>query len=861
MSSRELPKAYTPSVEEAWYARWEKAGHFHVDASDPRPAFTIVIPPPNVTGSLHMGHALNNTLQDIMARYKRMDQFAVLWLPGTDHAGIATQNVVEKQLAKENMTRHDLGREVFVEKVWAWKETYGGKIFHQLRRLGASCDWSRERFTMDEGLSRAVREVFVQLYNEGLIYRSSYLISWCPRCLTALSDLEVKHTDTDGRLTYFTYKTTDGENLTVATTRPETMLGDSGVAVHPGDKRYKAFVGKEIRHPFLPRTFPVIADSFVDPKFGTGAVKVTPAHDPNDYEMGKRHDLEFITVLDKSGAMAENTGSYAGLDRFKARKKIVEDLKAQGLVEKIEDHKHAVGHCDRCNTVVEPRVSEQWFVKVEGLAKPAIEAVKNGDMAFVPENWTKTYLNWMENIRDWCISRQLWWGHQVPVWYCGSCNERTVTVETPTKCTHCGSEDLTQDSDVLDTWFSSGLWPFSTMGWPDQTADLKKFYPTTMLFTGFDIIFFWVARMMMMGLKFMGKVPFQTVHIHALVKDEKGKKMSKSKGNVVDPLDIMDKYGTDAFRFSLAAFSVQGRDISLSEKRIEGYRNFINKLWNASRFALSMADNAGDPTPQTLPDQWIRHRLGEVTKAVRTHLDALKFSDAADLLYRFVWHEFCDWYLEMIKPHKEKSSGTLLYTLDLTLRLLHPMIPFVTEEIWQKLPIDHEAESIMLATYPKDDGFRSESSMKDFLNIQGVIDAVRNIRSENRIPPSKEISVQIKNGKVLKPHAMYIETLARLSDLELSAKTFPKNAAIGVSGDFEIAVPLDGLVDLSSEKDRLEKEHKKALEDQEFLKRRLSNENFKKNAPANVVAQDEQKLKDATAKLEKLDQALSKLGK
>jgi valyl-tRNA synthetase len=876
--SEELGKTYQPAaIEKRWYELWEESGYFHVPASDSREPFTIVIPPPNVTGSLHMGHALDNTLQDILARYKRMDGFATLWLPGTDHAGIATQMVVEKLLAKEGIKRQELGREKFVARVWQWKAESGGKIVHQLRRLGASCDWTRERFTLDEGLSRAVRHVFVTLYNEGLIYRSAYLISWCPRCHTALSDLEVEHHDVDGELTYFRYPTADGKSITVATTRPETMLGDTAIAVHPDDARYKKQVGQTVKHPFLNRSFAIIADAFVDPKFGTGAVKITPAHDPNDYEMGKRHNLQFITVLDEEGKVNEEGGPYQGLDRFKARKKIVEDLKDQGLLEKVEPHRHAVGHCQRCGTIVEPRVSEQWFVKIAPLAKPAAEAVRHGKTKFVPENWTNTYLKWMDGIRDWCISRQLWWGHQIPVWYCGSCNKQTVAVEAPADCSHCHSKDITQDPDVLDTWFSSALWPFSTLGWPEKTPDLQKFYPTSVLVTGFDIIFFWVARMMMMGIKFMKEPPFGTVHIHALVRDEKGQKMSKSKGNVVDPLEIMDRYGTDAFRFALTAFAIQGRDISLSEKRIEGYRNFMTKLWNASRFALTALGSEKLPSqvaePKTLANRWLRSRLNEVTKSVRTGFDEMRFSESAEALYHFIWHEFCDWYLELIKPavYAEKKDSetleTLAYVLDRVLRLLHPIAPFITEEIWHRLPTEKRSPSIMLADFPKADGYTDDQAVETLGKIQKVVEGIRNIRSENRINPSLKIKVlmSLVEGKpaawmkTVEEHEALIRLLAGVSEIEFQTKNFPKPSALGIVGDLEIRVPLAGLVDTEEEKKRLEKEHSKLLKDIDFLQKRLDDPNYSKKAPPQLIEKDRAKLSDARANLERIDRSMKGL--
>ncbi|HLG18283.1 MAG TPA: valine--tRNA ligase [Bdellovibrionota bacterium] len=878
---QELSKAYNPTgIEEGRYAEWEKAGYFHVEAGDPRHPFSIVIPPPNVTGSLHMGHALDNTLQDVLIRYKRMDGACSLWIPGTDHAGIATQNVVERELAKEKITRQQLGRSKFIERVWQWKEQSGGRIVRQLRRLGASCDWKRERFTMDPGLSRAVRTVFVRLFDEGLIYRSKYLISWCPRCQTALSDLEVEHHDVDGQLTYFKYPLVSGVQITVATTRPETMLGDTAIAVHPDDKRYKKLVGQKVQHPFLPRTFPVIADSVVDPKFGTGAVKVTPAHDPNDYALGERHKLEFISIFESDATTNAETGPYKGLDRVAARKRVVSDLKSRGLFEKAEPHRHAVGHCQRCRTVIEPRISEQWFVKIAPLAKPAIDAVKKGDIKFVPEMWTKTYLEWMENIRDWCISRQLWWGHQIPVWYCDSCNEKSASVEDLTQCPKCMKKNLRQDPDVLDTWFSSALWPFSTLGWPDATPDLKKFYPTTVLVTGFDIIFFWVARMIMMGLKFTEKAPFQTVHIHALIRDQFGQKMSKSKGNVVDPLEIMDRYGTDAFRFALCAFAAQGRDIILSEKRIEGYRNFINKLWNAARFAMGNWDGQkiaeSAPKPATLPDQWIRHRLNEVIAEVRRGLDEYRFNESAEILYQFTWHEFCDWYLEMAKIHlsdsapknvRSSTQESLFYVLDRMLRLLHPLIPFVTEEIWQQLPISRPTPSIMLAQYPRDDEFRAPDSSQEFETLREAIVALRAYRSASKLPSSQKLEVKLlvgntapgkrAGGDVIEKHQRYFELLGGIKTFDVVKKRPNAPWVSLVSENFQFYVLPERSTDSASEMARMEKERAKAAADVDFLTRRLADQAYRSKAPPQLVAKDEEKLKYARIRLERIDQFLT----
>ena len=720
-----MEKVYDPhKIEQEWYDTWMKKGYFKAESVSGKPPFSMVIPPPNVTGSLHMGHALNNTLQDIVTRYKRMAGFNALWVFGMDHAGIATQNVVERELAKEGMTRDMLGRERFVERVWEWKERSGGAIIEQLKRLGASCDWSRERFTMDAGLSRAVREVFVRLYREGLIYRGDYIINWCPRCETALSDLEAEHEETKGFLYYIKYPLADGSGtLTVATTRPETLLGDTAVAVNPDDERYGRYVGQYVTVPIVGRKVPVIGDTYVDTAFGTGVLKVTPAHDLNDFEIGRRCALEVVKVIDEKGLMNKAALHYEGMDRFECRQKIVEELDEKGLLEKTEPYDLGVGKCYRCKTVVEPTLSLQWFLKMKPLADPAIEAVRDHRVKIVPEMWEKVYFEWMENIRDWCISRQIWWGHRIPVWYCDACDKMYVSVEDLTVCETCGGA-LRRESDVLDTWFSSALWPFTTLGWPEETDDLKAFYPTSLLITGFDILFFWVARMIMMGLRFKGDVPFREVYIHALVRDAEGKKMSKSKGNVIDPLIMIDEYGTDAFRFSLTMLAAQGRDILLSEERVEGARNFMNKVWNASKFAFSFIEGM-EPAPEKkkstfLPDRWIRSRAQKVIDEVRSSIDTYRFNDAATGLYSFVWREFCDWYLELIKPNlygkvtafdDAATRNTLYRTLADILKLLHPITPYITEELYARLPFK-DAESIMIAPFPVFDGARSMTRVK-----------------------------------------------------------------------------------------------------------------------------------------------------
>ncbi|HHY61018.1 MAG TPA: valine--tRNA ligase, partial [Clostridia bacterium] len=709
----ELAKTYSPKeVEAKWYRYWEENGYFHQDVDPDREAFSIVMPPPNVTGSLHMGHALDNTLQDILTRWRRMQGYNTLWLPGTDHAGIATQVRVEEEIAKEGLSKYDLGREKFLERVWDWKHTYGNRITQQLRTLGASCDWQRERFTLDEGCSRAVREVFKRLYDKGLIYRGDYIINWCPKCQTTISDIEVEHHETQGHLWHIKYPLAGEDGyVVVATTRPETMLGDTAVAVHPEDERYRHFIGKTVILPLVNREIPVIADEYVDPEFGTGVVKITPSHDPNDFEVALRHNLPGLTVMDKQGRMNENAGPYQGLDRYECRKKIVADLEAQGFLLKVEEHQHAVGQCYRCDTVIEPMVSKQWFVKMKPLAEPAMRAVEEGRIRFVPERFTKIYLGWLENIRDWCISRQLWWGHRIPVWYCRDCEAEICALQEPEVCPKCGSKHLEQDPDVLDTWFSSALWPFSTMGWPEQTEDLKKFYPTSVLVTGRDIIFFWVARMIFMGLEFMQDVPFREVFIHGLVLDAQGRKMSKSLGNGIDPMEVIEQYGADTLRFMLITGNTPGNDLRFQYERLEGARNFCNKIWNASRFALMHLGDMEPGAPKErleLADRWILSRLNHTVRQVTNYLERYELGEAARELYDFIWSEFCDWYIELVKPRlygkvtpesRATAQQVLWYTLSEILRLLHPFMPFISEEIWQHLP--HREGSLMLEKWPE----------------------------------------------------------------------------------------------------------------------------------------------------------------
>ncbi len=882
MADKELTKVYEPeNVEQKWYREWEEKGYFAAAATSSKPAYSIVIPPPNITGVLHMGHALNNTLQDILCRWKRMQGFNVLWMPGTDHAGIATQNVVERQLASEGKDRHELGREAFIERVWQWKSESGGQIIGQLKRLGASCDWGRERFTMDEGLSKAVREVFVRLYDEGLIYRDHRLINWCPRCHTALSDIEVEHEEKDGHLWHLRYPVIGSDrHLIVATTRPETMLGDTAVAVNPNDERYTDLIGGSVTLPLVNRKIPIIADEYVDTEFGTGVVKITPAHDFNDFEVGKRHNLDQINIFDESGVINAAGHQYEGMDRFAARKQIVADLEAQGLLDRIQNHSLSVGGCYRCKTVVEPYMSLQWYVKVGPLAEEALAAVKEGKTRILPQQWENTYYEWMENIRDWCISRQIWWGHRIPAWYCDHCGEITVAKVDPAKCATCGSDEIRQETDVLDTWFSSALWPFSTMGWPDQAPELATFYPTSCLITGFDILFFWVARMMMMGLHFMKDIPFQDVYIHALVRDAQGQKMSKSKGNVIDPLTVIDSYGTDAFRFTLAAFAAQGRDIKLAEERIAGYRNFANKIWNASRFAMMNLDGF-DPDAVKFnglelsnADRWILFRLNETAAELEDSLNAYRFNDAAAALYKFTWSEFCDWYIELIKDDLYKGDSerqttaryVLWMVLEHLLRLLHPFMPFISEEIWQTLPGKRAAASIMLAEYPrpKPEWDYHEGATEMEL-VMAVISAIRNIRGEMEVPPSKSIAaiLDCKSAaslKLLMKNEAYIISLARLSDLGIGQDIErPDNASLQVAGDVEIVVPLKGLVNVEEEEKRLLKEIGKIDKDIDFLSKKLENPSFVDRAPADVVAKEREKLAEFANKKQLLVDSLEKI--
>lgn len=863
---------YSPEFESKWYEFWEKSGYFKPKDEQEAENFSIVIPPPNVTGALHIGHALNGTLQDIVARYKRMKGYNVLWVPGTDHAGIATQNMVEKDLATKGIKKEDLGREKFVEKVWEWKEKYGNRIVEQIKRLGLSCDWSRLRFTMDERLSKAVKKVFVELYKDGLIYKDKYIINWCPRCHTALSDLEVEHREEEGKLYYIEYPFEDGSGgVIVATTRPETMFGDSAVAVNPKDDRYKNVVGKMVILPIKNKPIPVIADDYVDMEFGTGVVKITPAHDPNDFEVGKRHDLDIVLAIDDYGKMTEEALHYKGMDRFECRSKLVAELESKGFIKNVAQHKHAVGHCYRCKTTIEPYVSEQWFVRTKPLAKSAIEAVESGRTKFIPQNWEKTYFEWMYNIKDWCISRQLWWGHRIPVWKCGDCGEYTVSENNPSCCEKCGSSNIKQEEDVLDTWFSSALWPMSTLGWPEQTEDLKRFYPTSLLVTGFDIIFFWVARMMMMGLHFMKDVPFKDVYIHALVRDQYGQKMSKTKGNVIDPLEIVDKYGADSLRFTLAILAAQGRDIKLSEDKIEGNKRFMNKIWNAYRYIkMNIEGQTFDEKPKKLSQAsvWIKSRLAKTIKKVEDGLKQYKFNEAASAIYQFTWHEFCDYYIEMSKVHmNDEFSYSIKYTLlevfETILRLLHPFIPFITEELWQKLP-NKDGESIMVEEFPEigqsDIAGELEAAMDIVLDI---IRAIRNLRSEYNIPPSKKVDVFIKTENentqsILINFKYYIHALAGVDNLSIITKQQEK-CVVQSTVYADIYLPLEGNIDVDKEIDRLSKLLKKQEKSMSFLNNKLNNDAFLEKAPKDLIEEKKEELNEVTKLYKKTKKIVEQL--
>jgi len=876
--AKNIAKTYDPaSFEDRIYNTWVEKKYFHAKVNPDKKPFTIVIPPPNVTGQLHMGHALDETLQDILIRYKRMQGFEALWVPGTDHAGIATQIKVEENLrVNEGLTRYDLGREKFLDRVWDWKNQYGSRIINQLKKIGSSCDWDRERFTMDEGCSKAVREVFVNLYEKDLIYQGSRIINWCPNCITALSDAEVEHAEQPGHFWHIKYPVKDSDAFVViATTRPETLLGDTAVAVNPEDERYKDLVGKTLILPLVGREIPVIADEYVDKEFGTGCVKITPAHDPNDFMVGERHGLEKIKVMNDDATINSYGGKYEGMDRYEARKAMIKDLEEQGLLVKVEDHTHNVGQCYRCGTTVEPITSKQWFVRMKPLAEPAIEAVQSGKTKFVPERFSKTYMNWMENVMDWCISRQLWWGHRIPAFYCQDCGETTVSKEDITTCPKCGGK-VKQDEDVLDTWFSSALWPFSTLGWPEKTPELDYFYPTSTLVTGYDIIFFWVARMIFSGMEHMKETPFEHVFIHGLVRDSQGRKMSKSLGNGIDPLEIVEKYGADALRFTLATGNAPGNDMRFYMERVEASRNFANKIWNASRFTLMNLDIEENKLPDIselqTEDKWIVSKYNKVVKEVTENLDKFELGIALSKLYDFIWDNFCDWYIELVKPRlfdKENPTGktaqyVLTYVLSNTMKLLHPFMPFITEEIWQHLP--HEGESIMISSYPEyDESLVFEDDEKAMELIMEAITAIRNRRAEMNVPPSKKAKVIIITDKtdVFSKGAMFFEKLASASEAVVQGDKsgISENAVNVVVPGAEIFLPLDELVDKEKELERLNAEKKKLEGEIKRVEGKLNNEGFVSKAPQKVI--DEEKAKGIKYKemLEKVLESIESLNK
>jgi valyl-tRNA synthetase len=894
--SRELPKTYDPgAIEPRWAEYWIREKLFLVKTPAPgseeakKPVFCLLLPPPNVTGRLHMGHMLNQTEMDIIIRWRRMRGFLTLWLPGTDHAGIATQMMVERQLASEGTSRQKLGREAFVQRVWEWKKHYGGAIQAQMKRLGASVDWDREYFTMDENLSRAVTEVFVRLHEEGLIYRGKYIVNWCPRCMTAISDLEVVHEDFAGKLYHIRYPLSGDQkqSVTIATTRPETLLGDTAVVVNPKDKRYADLHGKKLLLPLMEREIPIIADDFADPAFGTGAVKVTPAHDPNDFQIGLRHKLEQINIMTDQGMMNENAGPYAGHDRFEAREMVLRDLHDRGLLAGAKDYTYAIGKCDRCKTIVEPRLSTQWFIKIAPLAKRAAEAVEKGEIVFTPENYAKTYFEWMRNIYDWCISRQLWWGHRIPAWHCLDCKEIMVARSAPARCRKCGGK-LEQDHDVLDTWFSSGLLPFTTLGWPEKTRDQEVFYPTSLLITGFDILFFWVARMIMMGCHFMeghphGSVPFREVYIHALVRDAERQKMSKTKGNVLDPIEVTERYGTDAVRFTLASMASPGTDIAFSESRTEGYRAFANKIWNAARFlfmnverlgagggALLSASTQGTPR---LEDRWMssrfHHAVGEVNQAIGSY----RFDEAANAVYKFFWGDFCDWYLEIIKPRLSGAEAeavpalaSLTEIFEGALRLLSPFMPFITEEIWHVMYLGKpSAKSIALVPYPElDEGKLDSQAEQQMAILQDLIVNVRNIRAEREVPPKTRIPIRVFAGeaarKMIEQNRSMVERLASVEGLEFSDQPLTETPGVRIAHDFQVVIVYEQKVDVAAERERLLKEKKKLEGELANAQRQLANENFLSKAPAKVVDGLRKRTGEIELLLEKIKAALDRLG-
>ena len=873
--AKELDKQYSPqNVEDRTYKFWCDHKYFHAEVNPDKKPYTIVIPPPNITGQLHMGHALDETLQDILIRWRRMEGYETLWLPGTDHASIATEAKIVEAMRKEGITKEEIGREKFLERAWEWKAQYGGRIVEQLKKLGSSCDWDRERFTLDEGCSKAVREVFCKLYDKGLIYRGERIINWCPHCLTSISDAEVEYEDQAGHFWHLRYPFKDGSGyLELATTRPETLLGDTAVAVNPNDERYKDMVGKTLILPIVHREIPVIADDYVDIEFGTGVVKITPAHDPNDFEVGLRHNLEVINVLTPDAKIVDDYPKYAGMDRYEARKAIVEDLQAEGALVEIEDYSHNVGTCYRCGTTVEPRVSKQWFVKMEPLAKPAVEVVRNGEVKFVPERFDKTYFHWMENIKDWCISRQLWWGHRIPAYYCDDCGEVMVSAQEVHTCSKCGGNHVHQDPDTLDTWFSSALWPFSTLGYPDDTKELEYFYPTDTLVTGYDIIFFWVARMIFSGVEHMGQVPFHTVLIHGLVRDAQGRKMSKSLGNGIDPLLVIDQYGADALRFTLATGNAPGNDMRFSDEKVKASRNFANKLWNAARFVLMYLGNdysyPGLPKDLAIEDKWILSKVNTLAKEVTDNLERFELGIAVAKLYDFIWDVFCDWYIEIAKIRLQSGAGAdtakavLVYVLTDILKLLHPFMPFITEEIYQAIP--HDTESIMISKWPEYDptlSFADEESQME--KIMDAIRAIRNRRAEMNIPPSKKSKVYVETAfsDVFAVGSEFIKRLAYASDVEI-ADAFGDlgNTVTIVTNDAKIYIPLGDLVDFEAEAKRLQKELAAAEEKLAFINKKLDNPGFVNKAPEKVVQQNRDEAAKLTEKIANLRSSLENLGK
>ena len=873
--AKELPKVYDPrEVESRVYADWESHGCFRGKADPDKKPFTIVMPPPNVTGQLHMGHAMDATLQDILIRFKRMQGYAALWVPGTDHAGIATQIKVEEELrTKEGLSRYDLGREKFLERVWDWKERYGSRIVEQQKKLGASCDWERSRFTMDEGCSKAVREVFVSLYEKGLIYKGSRIINWCPNCVTALSDAEVEYQDKPGHLWHMRYPLTDGSGyLVVATTRPETMMGDTGVAVNPNDARYQHLIGKTVTLPIMNREIPIVGDEYVEMDFGTGCVKMTPAHDPNDFEVGLRHNLEIIRVLDDNGVVNAQGGIFEGMDRYEARKAVVAKMDELGLMEKTEDYSHNVGTCYRCHNDVEPIISAQWFVKMAPLAEEAMRVVNEGEVKFVPDRFSKTYLNWMENVHDWCISRQLWWGHQIPVWYCADCGKMTCSREDATACAHCGSGKIERDPDVLDTWFSSALWPFSTLGWPDNTADLDYFYPTDVLVTGYDIIFFWVARMIFSGCEHTKKPPFHTVFIHGLVRDSQGRKMSKSLGNGIDPLEMIDQYGCDALRFNLITGNSPGNDMRFYTERCEAMRNFANKIWNASRFLLMnlTIDKCALPDKLELEDKWILSKLNAVIRDVTANMEAYELGVAAQKIYDFIWDNYCDWYIELTKARlngedeaaKEQAQQVLCYVLTQILKLLHPFMPFITEEIWQALP--HEGDYLMLQQWPEyDAGFEFAAEETAMEKVMDAIKAIRARRSDMNVPPSKkaELTVVTEDTAVFTAGTAFLKRLAWATEVTITTEA-PANVnglVSVVTAAAKLYIPLAELVDLDAERKRIAKELEKAEKYLSGIEAKLSNEKFVSKAPEAVIQRERDNLEKTRALIAQLRESAAAL--